>query len=192
MNPAALHRLLVDLEQVERFEATARVGCSLSGWISPGSAERAATDAQVQGLARLLRDETVGDAARSAFVARLLAEPTPGTGADRDPDWRRALAAQRRRRAVTGRPGEVLRWLQAHCVPGMDPVEVCRRCADHFAPPALRAAWAAEIAPRTKAANRVQPRATVARHVLGRELVVEAMAAWEAAGEKNRQAPLAS
>lgn len=179
MNPAALHRLLVDLEAVERFESSARVRGTLAGWVSEGTASHKATNAELVAHARLLVDPVVGGRARHDLVALLLAEPVERPGAERDPDWRRALAAQRRRRAIQGRPGAVLAWLQASCVPGMDPAEVCRRAADRFAAPALRAAWAAEVAPRKKAGARVHPKAAVARHVLGRELVVEAMEAWE-------------
>ena len=38
IDPARLHRLLRDLEAIERFEATARTGCTLGGWVSEGSA----------------------------------------------------------------------------------------------------------------------------------------------------------
>jgi hypothetical protein len=113
----------------------------------------------------------------------LLAQPdeTPRTADAPDVDWSRALAAQRRIRALASRestavPAAVLQLLAATAPPGTPLAAVCDRVGQHFAAPALRAAWSTPA--KRPGRDRTVPPAAIGRGVLGRVLLEGALCAW--------------
>ncbi len=194
-------RLVVALAPITQFEARARYGNGLQGWISEGDGSHGdgeiLRDRETEALGELLTVESETDArwalaegARARLLKALLATEIPGDRPDIDRDWEHARAAQRRLRALeshasTAVPAAVLRQLAAAATEQSTLSEIVERLGESFASLALKGRWAADAAPRPKGTpgrpkkDRSRAGAAIGRAALGRELLLWALAAWE-------------